>query len=80
MTSLYFAKMETPNFTFEAFGDNPLNAAREMRALWVHHCEQTGVTGPIADPTFKDLEKEFGVTIRKVCAGSKFRDHERCAF
>ena len=68
MTKLVKAEFETPNFTFEAYGQDKDEALRLLKKAWSVHCAQSG-----ADENYLN-EYQDDITYTDIVAGSVFRD------
>jgi len=44
---IYHASIDTPNYSFDAYGSTREEAQRALMEVWKRHCQQTG-----AEPTY----------------------------
>lgn len=66
---MYWATLETRNFSFTAFGFTPEDALDTMRATWEEHARQTG-----ANWTWEDVAEDVAITFTRV--GDGWRDFD----
>lgn len=70
---MYWATLETRNFSFTAFDYTPDAALETMRITWEVHATQTGAT-----LTWGELVED--VNIVSICVGDGWRDYDRLIF
>jgi hypothetical protein len=71
MSPFYRAQLETPHFSFEAYGRSEAEASEALERAWAQHCRDCG----IANNWPEWLES---VNLLRVELGRAYRDGAKC--